>query len=277
MFNNLGQWLPDQMPQQNQFQQSPQPQMQHQMQPQMPQQMPQYGMPQMMQPQMPQIMNKQMQAPQEQMQAPYSPQFGANAWYAQNPQQNAQSWQPNPDQNEQQAAQSPQNMQQYLQFMQQSNAGGNNAMFNQHQMMPQNQQGYQGGFTGGMQNNFQQIPSAMQAGQQQNAMMTYSDKNSKENIKGGDVELSSFLDSLGIYSYEYKDKKDGEGRRISPMAQEIIKSPLGAVAVSKDERGLMRVDYAKLMGTMLSGIAMHHQELKELNEKINSAMDKRIK
>lgn len=99
-------------------------------------------------------------------------------------------------------------------------------------------------------------------------MYSMSDVNVKQNIEDGDKDLSDFLDSLGIYSYEYKDKKDGEGRRISPMAQEMAKTPLGQVAISKDERGMMKVDYGKLMGTMLAGIAMDHKKIKSLEDKI---------
>lgn len=103
-----------------------------------------------------------------------------------------------------------------------------------------------------------------------------SDINSKTDIQDAGSELDQFFDSLGIYSYEYKDKKDGDGRRISPMAQEIASTPLGQAAISRDERGLMKVDYGKLMGTILAGTAMNHQRLKDLEDKVKAAMAEKL-
>ena len=119
-----------------------------------------------------------------------------------------------------------------------------------------NNPGVQNGGTGG---NSQQPQFA----QPQTAL---SDKTAKTSISSGESELQDFLNSLGIYSYEYKDKKHGDGRRISPMAQDIEKTPLGKVAVSTDQDGLKKVDYGKLLGTMLSGIAL-------VNNKTNDLLD----
>lgn len=99
-----------------------------------------------------------------------------------------------------------------------------------------------------------------------------SDQNAKTEINNADQDLKDFFDSLKPYSYEYKDKADGEGRRISPMAQDIAKTPLGQAAIDHDERGYMRVNYGKLMGTMLSGLAMTHQEVQELKQSIKQKM-----
>jgi hypothetical protein len=245
-------------------------------------------------------------------QQPPSPQGMQAAWWSpQNMAQNGMMA-PQTSQSEQQVGNSgsPANVSNYLAQLQQSNAGQyNNQQMQAPQQQQAPGQGFQGyqGFNGGTLNNLQGLPNPNQYNQANyNPWMaqgnnvnnpsngnlrnmptfagppvygpgnyqgyTTSDENAKENINPGEDELSEFLNSLGIYSYEYKDKKDGEGRRISPMAQEIIKSPLGEVAISKDERGYMKVDYGKLMGTMLSSIAMDHQKIKELEERIKKAM-----
>ena len=111
-----------------------------------------------------------------------------------------------------------------------------------------------------------------------------SDINSKENIKPADEELSEFLNLLGVHSYEYKNKEYGEGRRISPMAQEIEQSPLGKDAISVNENGHKIVNYGKLLGTMLSSIALvNHKnndlkaQLEEQSALIEKVLNKRNK
>lgn len=99
-----------------------------------------------------------------------------------------------------------------------------------------------------------------------------SDINVKQDIKQGDVQLQEFLDSLGVYDYEYKDPKYGEGRRISPMAQEIEKTPLGKAAISTNDEGYKIVDYGKLGGTMLASLAMLNHKYNELEESIKKGL-----
>lgn len=100
----------------------------------------------------------------------------------------------------------------------------------------------------------------------------YSDINVKQDIKKGDAQLQEFLDSLGVYDYEYKDPKYGEGRRISPMAQEIEKTPLGKAAISTNNEGYKIVDYGKLGGTMLASLAMLNHKYNELEESIKKGL-----
>ena len=301
MFNQFGQWSPNQMQgqvQPNQMQAQP-----------MNQQAPpnhMFGSQMQAQPQMQQaqpMMNQQMSG--SAYQTP-----GQSQGMFQPVQQFPGMFQPQQMPGD---SSSPQATSNYLQFLQQSGAGnafGNNSMMNQHwgaqQSNPQNQnfQGFQG-FQGGTLNNLSAPPNPngynqanynpLMTGQQSQGgvsglpntggmpswqgpnFASFSDKNAKTNVKSAEDEMDSFFSSLGIYSYEYKDKKDGEGRRISPMAQEMAKSPLGQVAISKDERGLMKVDYGKLMGTMLAGIAMDHQKIKELEERIKKSMELKTK
>ena len=101
-------------------------------------------------------------------------------------------------------------------------------------------------------------------------MTSTSDILAKDNILPAENELESFLNALGVYSYEYKDKENGEGRRISPMAQEIEKTPIGKVAISTDENGFKKVDYGKLLGTMLASQAMLNQKYNKLEEQLKN-------
>lgn len=100
-----------------------------------------------------------------------------------------------------------------------------------------------------------------------------SDKNAKKNIETSEDELSDFLDKLGVYSYEYKDEKYGEGRRISPMAQEIESSKLGKDAIIENEEGVKMVDYGKLAGTQLAGLALLNKRYNEMNKRIEKALN----
>lgn len=114
--------------------------------------------------------------------------------------------------------------------------------------------------------------SEQRLGTSQQGMSAASDVNSKQNIKGAESELQDFLNNLGVYSYEYKDPKYGEGRRISPMAQEIEKSDLGKTAISTNEEGYKVVDYGKLMGTQLAALALLNHKYNELESQLKNAV-----
>ncbi len=93
-----------------------------------------------------------------------------------------------------------------------------------------------------------------------------SDENLKTEITPGEGKLYAFLDKLGTHDYRYKDEKHGEGRRISPMAQELVKSDLGKQFVFEHKDG-KAVDYGKGLGTMLASQAALHKRLKKLEGK----------
>ncbi len=103
-----------------------------------------------------------------------------------------------------------------------------------------------------------------------------SDETAKQEIEPGQQELEDFLGSLGVYSYEYKNKEYGEGRRISPMAQEIEKSPLGKIAISTNKEGYKQVDYGKLGGTMLAALAMQNNKINELSKQMKLSIAKNV-
>jgi hypothetical protein len=93
-----------------------------------------------------------------------------------------------------------------------------------------------------------------------------SDETAKTEIQDADGEISAFLDALEPHSYKYKDEKNGKGRRISVMAQELEKSKLGEEFIFEKD-GLKNVDYGKGLGTMLAAQAALHKRLKKLEGK----------
>lgn len=99
------------------------------------------------------------------------------------------------------------------------------------------------------------------------AMIMKSDERLKTNIIPGEEELSEFLDSLGVHSYEYRNKEYGAGRYVSVMAQELEKTELGKDLVIDTAAGKV-VDYAKGFGVMLAANAMLYKEIQELKEAV---------
>lgn len=102
---------------------------------------------------------------------------------------------------------------------------------------------------------------------------TKSDENAKTDIKGDlDDQLSQFLNNIQAHEYKYKDEYKnspggGEGKFVSPMAQELQKTDLGKSAVKPDADGTLSVDYGKLGGVMLASQAYLNQRLNELEGK----------
>lgn len=90
-----------------------------------------------------------------------------------------------------------------------------------------------------------------------------SDERLKTDIAPGEAKLYAFLDKLGAHDYKYKDPKHGEGRRISPMAQELEQTDEGKAFVF-EMKGGKAVDYGKGFGTMLASQAALHKRLKKL-------------
>lgn len=104
-----------------------------------------------------------------------------------------------------------------------------------------------------------------------------SDERAKTNISDAKGELQDFLDNLGAYSYEYKDKKHGEGRYISPMAQEFEKSQLGAQAVETGPDGIKRVHYGRLIGVQSAALALINHKLNALEKKFSDGIKTNLK
>jgi hypothetical protein len=113
----------------------------------------------------------------------------------------------------------------------------------------------------------------------------FSDEQVKEAIGPADDGLRRFLESyksehsakdarefvepLGAHEYSYKDPKHGEGRFVSPMAQEFEKSTIGRHMVVNTPEGKM-VDYgnARARGIGFAVDAMLNQRLNETDAKL---------
>lgn len=93
------------------------------------------------------------------------------------------------------------------------------------------------------------------------AMM--SDRNVKTSIKGSDKETEAMLDALKSQSWEYKDKKHGEGRWNGVMAQDLEKSSLGREAVMETPEG-KALDPRKVISALLAGSANINKRLRKL-------------
>jgi hypothetical protein len=95
------------------------------------------------------------------------------------------------------------------------------------------------------------------------AAMMMSDENLKENIEDGNPGIQEFLSELSPKEYNYIDPIIGDGRYISPMAQELEKTKLGRDLVIDTPEGKM-VDYGKGFGLMLSAMANISQRLDKI-------------
>lgn len=93
-----------------------------------------------------------------------------------------------------------------------------------------------------------------------------SDEDGKKNKDAPpEDKLEEFVNALKAYEYEYKNPEKpgaGEGKFISPMAQDIEKTELGEPMVIDTPEGKM-VDYGKASGLTLALAAMLHERNKE--------------
>lgn len=145
--------------------------------------------------------------------------------------------------------------------------------------------------------NMLQAGGALGAG----AIAAFSDKNLKKNIKDGDGAAKDFLtkiaDEMGIskepdysemsegdrvkeflsrlksYEYDYKDPAHGEGKKVSPMAQDLEQDPLSQAMVMDTPEGKM-VNYDQ-PGLMLAGLATLSRENDELRSMVEKLAKKR--
>jgi hypothetical protein len=106
-------------------------------------------------------------------------------------------------------------------------------------------------------------------------MRTLSDENSKADVHNLSADnMRDFLDALHAHQYRYKEPDlpgAGHGTFVSPMAQEIESTPLGRPAVSTNpQTGYKQVDYSKLAGTQLAGLAYLNERQNKLEELLRS-------
>lgn len=93
-----------------------------------------------------------------------------------------------------------------------------------------------------------------------------SDRRAKKDIKKADGEIREFLSALSAESYEYKNKSHGEGRFVSPMAQDLMKTPIGRSMVEKTPDGILAVNYGRGLGAILAAQASLNKRLDEIEE-----------
>lgn len=96
---------------------------------------------------------------------------------------------------------------------------------------------------------------------------TKSDVRAKEDIVEGDSAIRALLDSVTPYEYSYKDEKHGKGRFVSPMAQDLLKTEVGASMVFNDDEGQLSVDYGKGFGALLAAQASLNKRLAKIEKK----------
>lgn len=84
------------------------------------------------------------------------------------------------------------------------------------------------------------------------AMM--SDENAKTDISSGGDKIQGFLDAISAKQYKYKDPANGAGTHVSPMAQDLEKTPVGDSMVQDTPQGKV-VDYGKGFGAILAAMA----------------------
>ncbi len=87
-----------------------------------------------------------------------------------------------------------------------------------------------------------------------------------------DKRIKEFLDKQQAYEYEYKDQYKGlpgagEGRYVSPMAQDLAKTELGKSMVQKGPDGKLVVDYGKGFGTIVAAQAYLNERMNDLEAK----------
>lgn len=101
---------------------------------------------------------------------------------------------------------------------------------------------------------------------------TKENKKKESNVNKQDFNPKSFLDKLQAYSYEYKDSQKnnpeaGEGRFLSPMAQDVEKAgPVGKSMVTNDEQGNKIIDYGKGFGAILASQAHLNERLSQIEK-----------
>lgn len=93
------------------------------------------------------------------------------------------------------------------------------------------------------------------------ALAMMSDEREKKNVE--EFDPSDFLDSLTGYKYDYKDKKNGAGKKVGVMAQDMEKSEIGSDLVADTPDGKM-IDYGKAGPAMMAALAHLNKRVKSL-------------
>ena len=97
------------------------------------------------------------------------------------------------------------------------------------------------------------------------AAAALSDKRAKKNISGvSDDSMDEFLDALEGRNFSYKDSRNGEGRRVGIMAQDIEGTDIGSTFVRETPEG-KKLDMAGGFGAVLAALGELNQRLDEID------------
>lgn len=103
------------------------------------------------------------------------------------------------------------------------------------------------------------------------SVLALSDERGKKDIRSGDKQVYRFLDAISAEDYAYKDPANGEGRFVSPMAQDLEKSDMGNSMVEDTPEGKMVRADGHSFGAVLAAQAHLHKRLKEIESKMGKA------
>lgn len=99
--------------------------------------------------------------------------------------------------------------------------------------------------------------------------MALSDEKAKKNVKSGEGAVKELLNSAEPKEYDYKDKANGKGKHVSPMAQDLEKSAIGKSMVMDTPQGKV-VDYGKGFGAILAAQSMLNKRLDSIENSMKS-------
>jgi len=124
--------------------------------------------------------------------------------------------------------------------------------------------GYGAGFTGAMGQ-----PTGLEKGMELagsvGSLLSLSDKRLKTNIADGSKDADSMLRSLKAYKYDYKDPRNGGGKQLGIMAQDLEKLGLKQ-AVVETPKG-KAIHGGKLAGALAAMMPAVNKRLEELEGK----------
>lgn len=104
------------------------------------------------------------------------------------------------------------------------------------------------------------LTDAMKARSAESEAQALSDKRTAQS--SGAAALAAAEAAPG-YSYEYKDPKNGEGRYVGPMAQDLEKTPAGRSVVEDGPNG-KQIDTARLSLVNTAAVSEQQREIDEL-------------
>jgi hypothetical protein len=91
-----------------------------------------------------------------------------------------------------------------------------------------------------------------QGGQAAATMMSFSDERVKSDIEQVSAEdLRELKGAVKPYHFKYIDSKYGQGPWVGVMAQDLEKTKLGKTVVTKDKKGVRKVDMKKLYSILV--------------------------